>query len=236
MRKYQSQNDIARLTTNNQKHSQLVSTMKNSVIYVEQLRQHGLDNDNSKPIPSNNCPATNNQQNNAMDQSISLTTEITPNIQEFVDFQPLPFDVPKLGVVNHYKPPEVEYNEMFEDKTTKSSELKTAPERFHIQPTSPPFLPTPYQPNRTMSKTRNLSKMTKRKVWGRKIKSHRKSNRYIKDNCFLRSHTEQTKKKEILSLKPAKPEKQSKEGELHHIENTLYALVQNELLFQDNYV
>ena len=87
-----------------------------------------------------------------------------------------------------------------------------------------------------MSKTRNLSKRTKRKVWGRKIKSHRKSNGYIKDNCFLRSHTEQTKKKEILSLKPAKPEKQSKEGEFPHIENTLYALVQNELLFQDNYV
>ena len=85
-----------------------------------------------------------------------------------------------------------------------------------------------------MSKTRNLSKRTKRKVWGRKIKSHRKSNGYIKDNYFLRSHTEQTNKKEILSLKPAKPEKQSKE--FPHIENTLYALVQNELLFQDNYV
>ena len=80
MNKSQSQNDIAPrttfspLTTNNQKHSQLVSTMKKSVMYVEQPHQHRENNDNSKPIPTYKFTATNNPQTNAMDQSISLIT------------------------------------------------------------------------------------------------------------------------------------------------------------------
>ena len=135
-------------------------------MYVEQPHQHGVNNDNSKSVHMYKFTATNNQQTNAMDQSISLTTEMTPNIPEFVDFQALPFDVPKLGV-NQYKPPEVEFNEMFEDKTSKSSGEKTGPERFNIQSTSHPFLPTPHRPNQTMSKTKTI----KRKFWGRKIKS-----------------------------------------------------------------
>ena len=133
---------------------------------------------------------------------------------------------------------------MFEDNIAKSMDKEAAPKRLNVKPTSPPFLPTPYRPNQTMSKTRNFAKRTKRKFWGRKMKSHRKkiksyktktkSNEYIKKNSFLRSQTEKTKKKELQSLKFAKPEKLSKEQELPHIENTLYALVQNELLFQDN--
>ena len=71
-----------------------------------------------------------------------------------------------------------------------------------------------------------------------KIKSYKTKNKskYTKNKSFLRSHKENTKKKLLQSLNPACPEKQPKEEDISHIANTLYALVQNELLFQDKHV
>lgn len=133
-------------------------------MYNEQPHHHRVKSENVKSIPTDNFTETNSQKTRAMDQSVSKTIEMAPKIPEFVDFQDVPFDVPKLAVVNHYKPPNVKFNEMFKDEITKPTEQEVTPTRVNIQPTFPPFLPTPFQPNRTMSKTKNLPKRTKGKV------------------------------------------------------------------------
>jgi len=111
--------------------------------------------------------------------------KIPPSPLKYVDFQAVPFDVPKLGVPNQNDPPEVLFTEMFAGATKPTEKSDNEGMATTMKTTLPPFLPTPNKPEPSIKKRKTNLKKKRRKLWGRKIKFPERNEKVYKTKVDL---------------------------------------------------